>query len=134
MKILIVEDNGVNRVLLRDILALLDGVEIFEAADAENGIALARTKKPDLVLMDLQLPGLDGIAATRILKDAPETRKIPVVAVSSYAFPREKNAFFEAGGDAYYTKPLNVDEILEVVERYRGGGGARGTKGENPGR
>lgn len=119
MKILIVEDNEVNRVLLRDVLALL-GAEIHEAAGGQEAVVLSRALRPDLILMDVQLPGLDGTEATRILKSAPDTADIPVVAVSSYAFEEEKNRFLEAGGDGYLTKPIDIDEVFRVVNEIAG--------------
>lgn len=128
MRVLIAEDNEVNRILLRDILALLE-VEVIEAAGGQEAIALSRAKKPDLIFMDLQLPGLDGFAATRAIKADPETKDIPVVAVSSYAFAGEKRRFFEAGGDGYLTKPLDMEEVFSVVKSFRGGN----QNGENPG-
>ncbi|AEG15591.1 response regulator [Desulfofundulus sp. TPOSR] len=132
MRILIVEDNEINRILLRDILALL-GAEIFEAAGGEEGIALSRAIKPDLIFMDLQLPKMDGFTATRAIKADPETKDIPVVAVSSYAFAGEKRRFFEAGGNGYLTKPLDVEEVFQVVKHFQGGAKNGRTKGENPG-
>lgn len=119
MKILIVEDNDVNRVLLRDVLALLEA-EIHEAAGGQEAIALSRALRPDLILMDVQLPGLDGIEATRILKADPETMDIPVVAISSYAFEREKKSFLEAGGSGYITKPIDLEEVFRVVKEFAG--------------
>lgn len=115
--ILLVEDNEVNRVLLKDILALT-GNEVLEASNGEEGIRMAQDKRPQLIFMDLQLPGIDGIKATKILKQTPQTRDIPIVAVSSYAYEREKQLFLGAGGDVYLTKPIDIDTILATVARF----------------
>lgn len=128
MRVLIAEDNAINRVLLRDILVLL-GAEVIEAANGEEAVRFCWTRKPDLIFMDLQMPGMDGFAATRAIKAAPETKDIPVVALSSYAFEEEKKRFFEAGGDWYLTKPLDVEEVFKVVRSFAGGE----DDGENPG-
>ncbi|MDN5362063.1 MAG: two-component system, cell cycle response regulator DivK [Moorella sp. (in: firmicutes)] len=126
-RILVVEDNEVNRVLLEDILALGD-YEVLKAVDGEEGIRLARERQPHLIFMDIQLPGLDGISATRVLKSDPMTRHIPVVAISSYAYEREKELFLAAGGDAYLTKPIDVDVILQTAVRFLKGEASGGRK------
>lgn len=124
-RILVVEDNEANRVLLRDILAI-NGHEVLEAADGEEGVRLAREQRPHLIFMDIQLPCLDGISATKILKSDPLTRDIPVIAVSSYAYEREKESFLAAGGDAYLTKPIDIDAILQALTSFLGGEKADG--------
>lgn len=130
MRVLLVEDNEFNRTLLRDILALLE-VEILEAVSGVQAIELARASRADLILMDLRLPGLDGFEATRLLKSDPATGHIPVVAVTSYAFEGERRRFLSAGGDGYIAKPLDVDQVLEVVRGYMEG---REGRGLDPGR
>ncbi|MGI9861245.1 response regulator [Moorella naiadis] len=115
--ILLVEDNEANRVLLKDILALT-GNEVLEAVNGEAAVQLAQEQKPQLIFMDLQLPGIDGIKATKILKQNPSTRDIPIVAVSSYAYAREKQLFLAAGGNVYLSKPIDVDLILATVSRF----------------
>ncbi|MGI9861248.1 response regulator [Moorella naiadis] len=115
--ILIVEDNEANRVLLEEILTL-GNYEVLKAVDGEEGVRLAREQQPRLILMDIQLPGLDGISATQVLKGDSLTRHIPVVAISSYAYEREKELFRAAGGDAYLTKPIDVDVVLQTVARF----------------
>lgn len=126
-RILVVEDNEVNRVLLEDILALGD-YEVLKAVDGEEGIRLARERQPHLIFMDIQLPGLDGISATRVLKSDPLTHHIPVVAISSYAYEREKELFQAAGGDAYLTKPIDVDVILQTAAKFLKGEASGGGK------
>ncbi|QGP93979.1 Polar-differentiation response regulator DivK [Neomoorella glycerini] len=132
-QILVVEDNEANRVLLRDILAI-NGYEVLEAANGEEGVRLARERRPHLILMDIQLPRLDGISATKILKNDPLTRDIPVIAVSSYAYEREKEFFRAAGGNAYLTKPIDIDAILQALTSFLGGEKAGGEEAQNPGR
>lgn len=114
-RILVVEDNEINRALIRDILNLRD-FEIIEAEDGQEGIDLARRHKPDLILMDIQLPVMDGISATRILKGGPETRDIPMIALTSYAYEKDRRSFLEAGGDGFISKPIDVDELLRTIE------------------
>jgi len=115
-RILVVEDNEINRVLIRDILNLGD-FKMIEAGDGQEGVDLARTLKPDLILMDIQLPIMDGISATRLLKSNPETRNIPVIALTGYAYEKDRRAFLEAGGDAFVSKPIDVDELLTTMAK-----------------
>jgi two-component system cell cycle response regulator DivK len=114
-RILIVDDNEMNRVLIQDILALRD-CEVFEAVDGRQALDLAQKVNPDLIFMDIQLPVLDGITATRMLKENPETAGIPVVALTSYAFEKDHKAFTAAGGAMFVSKPLVVNELLEVID------------------
>ena len=112
--ILIVEDNPMNLKLLRDVLQV-KGYEVLEAVTAENGIAIARSRRPDLVLMDIQLPGMDGITALKELKRDPATRDIPVIAVTASALPMERKEILSAGFDGYQPKPISVKELLTEV-------------------
>ncbi|WP_197686541.1 response regulator [Thermanaeromonas toyohensis] len=114
--ILIIEDTEAHRVLLRDILALT-GKEIIEATNGEEGIRLAKEIKPELVFMDLHLPDMDGITATKILKEDPLTGDIPIVAIGSYESSQEKRLFLAIGGNVYLSKPLDVEVILSVVKQ-----------------
>jgi len=116
-RVLVVEDNEPNRVLVTDLLKLLR-CEVFYATDGQEAVTLARSQRPDLILMDLQLPGLDGFTATRILKEDSQTRDIPIIGISSYAFNREKEQFEQAGGDAYLTKPFDLDQFFALVKKY----------------
>jgi two-component system cell cycle response regulator DivK len=113
--ILVIEDNGAN---LKLVALLLHNAErtVVSAADAESGIALARTLHPDLILMDVQLPGMDGLAATAILKDDPLTAAIPVVALTAMAMKDDKQKSQQAGCDAYIAKPLRYQELYAVVD------------------
>lgn len=112
--ILIVEDNPMNMKLLRDVLQV-EGFEVLEAVTAEKGLELARSRLPDLVLMDIQLPGMDGITALKELKRDPATREIPVIAVTASAMPMERKEILSAGFDGYQPKPISVRELLAEV-------------------
>jgi two-component system cell cycle response regulator DivK len=113
-KILIVDDNEANRTLIRDILTMKKYM-VFETHNGRQVLNLAPTLKPDLILMDIQLPIMDGITATRKLKEDPATRDIPVVAISGYTLESDKQAFFAAGGQSFLCKPIHIDELEKVV-------------------
>jgi CheY-like chemotaxis protein len=105
--ILIVEDNPVNMELARDLLTVA-GYKVLEATTAEAGLDLAEDAKPALILMDVGLPGMDGLEATRRLKKNPDTSAIPVMALTSHAMTGDEDKAREAGCDDYMTKPLNT--------------------------
>ena len=112
--ILIVEDNEKNRKLVRDILQF-KGYPLLEAETAEEGIRLAREKKPALILMDFHLPGLNGIEAFKVLRADPRTSSIPIIAVTASAMTEDRKRIMDAGFDGLQTKPINVKEFLETV-------------------
>jgi two-component system cell cycle response regulator DivK len=112
--ILVVEDNETNRKLVRDVLQFR-GFEVVEATTAEDGLELARARQPDLILMDIQLPGMDGVTALRRLREDPETSEIPVIALTASAMPDEREEILSAGFDGYETKPIGVKKLEEVV-------------------
>ena len=112
--ILIVEDSEKNRKLVRDLLQF-KGYRTLEAVTGEDGVALAAEHKPDLILMDYQLPGIDGIEAFRRIRNASATAHIPIVAVTASAMPEEARKMKEAGFDGFQTKPINVKEFLQAV-------------------
>jgi len=114
--ILIVEDNERNRKLVRDVLQFR-GYQTIEAETGEDAVRLARERLPALVLMDIQLPGIDGITALGQLRSEPTTRTIPVIAVTASAMTHDRQKIMAAGFDGYQTKPINVKEFLEVVRR-----------------
>jgi len=116
-RILVVEDHEDNRRILRDLLTSA-GYETIEAVTGEEGVALADTHHPDLILMDIQLPGLDGYEATRRIKANPALRHIPVIAVTSYALSGDDVKAREAGCDAYVTKPFSPRALLAKVREY----------------
>jgi CheY-like chemotaxis protein len=112
--ILIIEDNARNLKLARDLLNHA-GYETLEAENAEDGLALARARHPDLVLMDVQLPGMDGVQALGRLRYAPETRDIPVIALTAFAMKDDRERFLAAGFDRYLAKPLDIHELPRQV-------------------
>ena len=112
--ILIVEDNDKNLKLVRDVLQV-KGYATIEAGTAEDGIALARERKPDLVLMDIQLPGMNGIDALKVLRADVSTARIPVIAVTASVMQQDRNLITEAGFDGYIGKPINLKEFLDSV-------------------
>ena len=116
-RILIVEDQEDNRKILRDLLTSA-GFDPVEAATGEEGVRLAETERPDLILMDIQLPGLDGHEATRRIKANPALRQIPVIAVTSYALSGDDVKAREAGCDAYVTKPFSPRTLLAKIQEY----------------
>lgn len=108
--ILIIEDNPRNLKLVRDLLEYA-GYRTLEATTAEDGLALARAHRPDLVLMDVQLPGMDGVQALERLRADPATNGIPVVAVTAFAMKDDRARFIAAGFDGYLEKPISVREF-----------------------
>ena len=115
--ILIVEDNVNNRTLLKDIL-IFHGYEIAVASDGQEGVALARELMPDLILMDIQMPGLDGMTATEILKGDPATCRLKIVALTSFAMRGDREKFLAAGFDGYQSKPISTRELPGLVEQW----------------
>jgi CheY-like chemotaxis protein len=116
-RILIVEDNPLNAKLLRDVLGA-QGYEVAEATTAEDGLTIARRDRPGLILMDIQLPGMNGIEALGELKKDTATRDIPVIAVTASAMPMERKEILAAGFDGYQAKPISVKEILQEVRAF----------------
>ena len=114
--ILIVEDNEKNMKLVRDVLQV-KGYETMEAGNAEDGLAMAAARKPDLVLMDIQLPGMNGIGAIGELRSNEATADIPVIAVTASVMQQDRKLITEAGFDAYLGKPLDLKEFLDTVKR-----------------
>jgi two-component system, cell cycle response regulator DivK len=114
--ILIVEDNERNRRLVRDVLQF-KGYQTIESETAEEGLQLARDRSPALILMDIQLPGMDGITALGRLREDPVTRAIPVMAVTASAMTHDRQKIMAAGFNAYHTKPIRVKEFLEAVRQ-----------------
>jgi CheY-like chemotaxis protein len=114
-RILLVEDNEMNRDMLSRRLAR-SGYEVVIAVQGEEGVALARTASPDLVLMDMSLPVLDGWEATRRLKDDPATREIPVIALTAHAMSGDREKAREAGCDDFDTKPVEYARLVSKIE------------------
>jgi two-component system cell cycle response regulator DivK len=116
-RVLVVEDQEDNRQILRDLLASA-GYEMIEAHDGEGALIAARTQSPDLILMDIQLPILDGYEATRRIKAQSDLRHIPIVVVTSYALSGDEEKARAAGCDAYVAKPYSARKLLETINRY----------------
>jgi two-component system, cell cycle response regulator DivK len=114
--VLIVEDNDKNRKLIRDLLQA-KGYQTIESDSAEKGIKLAAESEPALILMDIQLPGMDGITALKQLKAAPATRTIPVMAITASAMTYNRESMLAEGFDGYQIKPFNLSEFLADVAR-----------------
>ena len=116
-RILIVEDHEENRRILR-LLLTRAGYEVIEATSGDEGVALALAEHPDLIIMDIQLPVLDGYEATRRIKAHSDTKHIPLIVVTSYALSGDDVKAFEAGCDAYLAKPVNLSELRAKVAEY----------------
>ena len=119
-RILIVEDNELNMKLLRDVLEA-QGYATITTAEGAASLVLARENRPDLILMDLQLPDISGFDAVRQLKDHEETRPIPVVAVTAFAMVGDERKALTSGCDAYLAKPILLRDFLDLVEKFIGG-------------
>ena len=115
--ILIVEDEPRNLKLLRDLLQRF-GYEILEASDGEQGVKLAGEKIPDMILMDIMMPKMDGLEATRIIKADEKTKHIPIIALTSYAMKGDREKTIEAGCDGYIAKPIDIKEVLKAIEHF----------------
>ena len=114
-RILIIEDNAAN-MKLACLLLTSAGHAVLRAVDAETGLTLARTGQPDLILMDIQLPGMDGLAATALLKRDAATAAIPVIALTAMAMKEDREKTQAAGCDAYIAKPLRYQELYAVID------------------
>ena len=115
--ILIVEDEPKNLKLFRDLLQA-SGYSTIEATDGKQGVELAKANKPDLILMDVMMPKMDGLEATQILKADATTGNIPILALTSYAMKGDRERILEAGCDGYLAKPVNIKEFLQEVTKY----------------
>jgi two-component system, cell cycle response regulator DivK len=113
-KILIIEDNAANMTLTAYLLNW-GGHTVISATDAEAGLTMARAEKPNLILMDVQLPGMDGLEATRLLKQDDATRAIPVIALTALAMKGDEERIRAAGCDGYVAKPMRYQEILATI-------------------
>jgi two-component system, cell cycle response regulator DivK len=116
-RILIVEDTEDNRQIVRDLLSSA-GYELIEAADGAEGVAAAEREKPDLILMDIQLPEMDGYEATRRIRAIPAIAKVPIIAVTSYALAGDEGKTREAGCDGYVAKPFSPRQLLAKVREF----------------
>ena len=116
-KVLYVEDNDDNVYMLKMRLELLDDFEVVTAEDGEKGCAMALAERPDIILMDLEMPGVDGWEATRRLKADPQTRDIPIIALSAHALAGSREKALAAGCDEFDTKPVEFERLVATVRR-----------------
>jgi CheY-like chemotaxis protein len=121
IKVLYIEDNDDNVYMLKMRLELLDEFEVLTAEDGEKGCEMAAAERPDIVLMDLEMPGIDGWEATRRLKSNPDTRDIPVIALSAHALAGSREKALAAGCDEFDTKPVEFDRLVATVRRVLAG-------------
>ncbi len=115
--ILVVEDNELNMKLFHDLLEA-QGYDVLQSQDGMEALKLARTHRPDLILMDIQLPEVSGLEVTKWLKEDEELRSIPVIAVTAFAMKGDEEKIREGGCEAYISKPISVANFLETVEKY----------------
>jgi len=116
-KVLYVEDNDDNVYMLKMRLELLDDFEVVTAEDGERGCAMALSERPDIILMDLEMPRVDGWEATRRLKADPQTRGIPIIALSAHALAGEREKALAAGCDEFDTKPIEFERLVATLRR-----------------
>ncbi len=119
VRILVVEDQEDNRKIMNDLLSSA-GYEVIEAVTGEEALRVVEAERPDLILMDIQLPGLDGLEVTHRIKANPALRHNPVIAVTSYALSGDKAKALEAGCDAYFSKPVSPRALLAKVREFIG--------------
>lgn len=115
--VLVIEDNEMNMRLMTAVLKV-GNYRMLEAKDAETGLRLAREHHPDLILMDIQLPGMDGLSATQIIKNDPDLQDIPVFALTGFAMESDKEKAMDVGLAAYIVKPFSVKSLLETIANY----------------
>lgn len=118
-RILVVEDNIDNMTLISDVLQSLN-YDVIQATDGEQGIKMTRQEKPDLILMDLSLPRMDGWAATRHIKSDPDLQHIPIIALTAHAMVGDRERALNAGCDDYVSKPINLKEMAKKLVQYLG--------------
>jgi len=116
-RILVVEDHEDNRQILRDLLAS-GGFDMIEAGDGEQAVSAAEANRPDLILMDIQLPEVSGLEVTKWLKEDDDLRSIPVIAVTAFAMKGDEEKIREGGCEAYIAKPISVASFMRTVERF----------------
>jgi len=116
-KILVVEDNEINMYLCCRIIKS-SGYEVIEARTGEEGVALALKERPDLIIMDIQLPGIDGLEATKRIRESESDGEIPIIALTSYAMAGDKKRALKAGCTGYIEKPINPDTFLGEIKKY----------------
>jgi two-component system, cell cycle response regulator DivK len=129
-RLLLVEDNEDNRTIYSTVLRYL-GYEVVEAVDGLQAVALARSEHPDLILMDISIPGMDGWEATRLLRQDPATQEIPIIALTAHALPDDRKRATEVGFTSYLAKPIEPNAVVAEVRRLLGGNdGPRAKSGD----
>ncbi|MBX3066853.1 MAG: response regulator [Anaerolineae bacterium] len=118
-RILVVEDNPDNRILITDVLTSLD-YEVMVAVDGEEGVSKARSEEPDLILMDLSLPQMDGWTATQQIRAIPKLKNVKIIALTAHAMVGDRERALEAGCDDYVSKPLDLKELASKLTQYLG--------------
>lgn len=118
-RILVVEDNRDNMILIVDILESLD-YNVIQAEDGERGVSLADSERPDLILMDLSLPKMDGWTATRMIKENDDLKHIPIIALTAHAMVGDRERALEAGCNDYMTKPINLQVLATMLTTFLG--------------
>ena len=118
-RILVVEDNADNMTFITDVLHSL-GYTVLSAKDGEEGVKTAQTEKPDLILMDLSLPRMDGWTATRTIKSEPSLAAIPIIALTAHAMTGDRERALEAGCSDYVSKPINLRDLMSKLRQYLG--------------
>lgn len=118
VNVLVVEDNPLNRELVLEILNS-QGFSADEAKDGEEAIQKAEKNVYDLIIMDIGLPGMDGVEVTKIIKSKPKYKFVPVVALTAFAMKGDKEKFLKSGFDSYASKPINVSEFVEILKKYK---------------
>ncbi|MFN7211008.1 MAG: response regulator [Aggregatilineales bacterium] len=116
-RILVVEDNADNRILIADVLDSMD-YEVIIATDGEEGVKKASAERPDLILMDISLPQMDGLTATRRIKAMPDLQHIPIIALTAHAMVGDRERALEAGCDDYVSKPIDLRELATKLAQY----------------
>ncbi|MDY6792741.1 MAG: response regulator [Thermodesulfobacteriota bacterium] len=114
--VLVIEDDELNQKLVKEILRV-GNYKAIEALDAETGIEMARRHKPDLILMDIHLPKMDGFSATKIIKSDKNLKQLPIVALTALAMPDDREKALEAGCDGYVTKPFRFQDLLKTIDQ-----------------
>jgi two-component system cell cycle response regulator DivK len=118
-RILLIEDNEFNRKIVRDLLGR-QPYDLLEANDGEAGVAAARRDRPDVIVMDVQLPKLSGLDATRAIRADPDTAKIPIIVVTSFALSGDDKKAMDAGASAYLAKPYSPRQLLDTIRKMAG--------------
>ncbi len=116
-RILIVEDNDLNLKLFREMLTY-GGYEVIEASNGNEGVEKAVRERPDLILMDIQMPGVNGITAIKKMKEMPELKDMPIIAITAYAMSGDRDQFLSRGFTDYIPKPVKISDLLEKVKKY----------------